>query len=314
MTAHDTRPVLLAVGSDQESDSALRFAAAETTARGCGLELLHAYFVLPTGPETALLEFSSAEEIAGRTLRLATEHAERLLGDTVEVSGTLVRDPIVQSVVDASTRAQLVVLQRRDASHLTRLVTRSTSSGVAAHAHAPVAVVPEAWAGDVPGPGNRTGVVVGLDVSTRSEPILHQALTEARARHAPLRVIHTYWSPGFFDGTVGPLAHPTWAAEAAAEIKEQVDGLGDEIGDVSISIETSYGRPADALAAASHNAELVVVGRHDPLVPTGSHLGPVARAVLRAAGCPVLLVAPSPAHRGWHGSRPRLAHGVGSQG
>jgi len=52
----------------------------------------------------------------------------------------------------------------------------------------------------------------------------------------------------------------------------------------------------------------VVVGRHDPLVPSGSHLGPVARTLLRAARCPVLLVAPSPAHRGWPRSiRPAAA-------
>ena len=45
------------------------------------------------------------------------------------------------------------------------------------------------------------------------------------------------------------------------------------------------------------DAELVVVGRHDPRTPLGSHLGPVARAVLAGAGCPVLLANPRPGHR-----------------
>jgi nucleotide-binding universal stress UspA family protein len=224
------------------------------------------------------------------------------------VTGQLVRSSIVQGVVDASADSQLVVLQRRDRAPLTRLVTRSTSSGVAAHAHAPVAVVPEHWTDDDTGPDGRSGVVVGLDVSARSHAILRQALAEARARHVALRVVHACWSPGYFDGTgVGHVAHPTWATEAAEEIQGIVDGVRAEIGDVPVSIQTITGRPADALVAASGAAELVVVGRHDPLVPTGSHLGPVARAVLRAAGCPVLLVAPSPAHRGWRGPRRPVA-------
>lgn len=306
MTEHDTRPVLLAVGDEQDFDAALHFAAREATTRGCALKLVHAYHVIPSGPETALLEFATAEEIAGRTLRLATEHARDVLDGQVEVTGELVREPAVQAIVDASADAQLVVLHRRDLSHLTRLVTRSTSGGVAAHAHAPVAVVPAHWTED-DHTRARTGVVVGLDVSERSATILRQAVAEARARRVLLRVVHACWAPGYFDGPgVGRVAHPNWAAEAAAQMQEVVDGLGDEIADVPVSVETSYARPADALVAASHSAELVVVGRHDPIIPTGSHLGPVARTVLRAAECPVLLVAPSPSHRGWRGARRRV--------
>jgi nucleotide-binding universal stress UspA family protein len=308
MSEHDHRPVLLATDGEAGSDAALHFAAREAAARGCGLTLLHVFQVLPTGPETALLELSDAQEIATRRLRLGVEHARDVLAGRVEVTGTLVRSSIVQGVVDASAEAQLVVLQRRDRAALARLVTRSTSNGIAAHAHAPVAVVPERWTDDDTGPDGRSGVLVGLDVSTHSLAILRQALGEARARQAALRVVHACWSPGYFNGTgVGHIAHPSWSTEAAEEISGIVDEVRAEIGDVPVSIQTIAGRPPDVLVAASGAAELVVVGRHDPLVPTGSHLGPVARAVLRAAGCPVLLVAPSPAHRGWHVPRRRVA-------
>ena len=166
MTQHDDRPVLLATDGESDSDAALHFAAREASARGVGLTLVHVYAVLPRGPQTALLEFADAEEIASSRLRHAVEHAQEVLAGQVAVTGRLVRDKIVQGVVESSSEAQLVVLQRRDLAHLTRLVTRSTSSGVAAHAHAPVAVVPESWTGD--GAGGRAGVVVGLDVSSRS--------------------------------------------------------------------------------------------------------------------------------------------------
>lgn len=304
MTQHDDRPVLLATDGESESDAALHFAAREASARGVGLTLVHVYSVIPRGAETALLELADAEEVASGRLRKAVEHAHDALAGQVEVTSLLVRDPIVQGVVEASAQSQLVVLQRRDLAHLTRLVTRSTSSGVAAHSHAPVAVVPERWTGDGSGPDGHSGVVVGLDVSSHSGAVLRQALAEARARRAPLRIVHSCWVPGYADGTrIARVEHPTWTAAATEDIQGIVDGVRDEIGEVPVSIETGYGRPAEALVAASRTAELVVVGRHDPLVPSGSHLGPVARAVLRTAECPVLLVAPSPQHRGWRGVR-----------
>ena len=65
-----------------------------------------------------------------------------------------------------------------------------------------------------------------------------------------------------------------------------------------MQIEARHAYAADALIEASRETTLLVIGRHDPLVPIGSHLGPIARAVLREAECPVLLVDPRPA-RGW---------------
>ena len=52
-------------------------------------------------------------------------------------------------------------------------------------------------------------------------------------------------------------------------------------------------------------SHLLVLGRHDPAIPIGSHLGPVARAVLRDAACPVLLADPRPrTHRPTHRRSP----------
>ncbi|MCW2792304.1 MAG: Universal stress protein [Nocardioides sp.] len=295
MTDADARPVLLAIGDEKEFDAALEFAVREAKTRGTGLVLLHAYHVLPTGPETALLDFSTAERIATGTLTLAAEHATDVVAGRVELSTRLVRGPIVRSIVEASEECRLVVLQRRDLSHLSRVLTRSTSSGVAAHAHTPVAVVPEEWRGAHGGP---TGVTVGVDVPARARAILRQAVVEARARRTTLRVLHTWWSPGFFDDLeTDRVGSGSWTAEVADEIRGIVDELHGDLGDVPVSIETHHGRPGDTLVEASRSSALVVVGRHDPVVPVGSHLGPVARAVLRAAECPVLVVSPTGAHR-----------------
>lgn len=294
-SGHDQHPVLLAVGAEGDFDAALRFAAGQAAARGGGLVLLHAYRALPTGPETALLGFAPAEKAAAGRLREAAEHARNVLADRVELGTMLRQGAPVQAIVDASAGCGLVVLQRRDLSDLSRVVTRSTSSGVAAHSHTPVAVVPEGWTAD----GAATGVVVGVDVPSRSHAVLRQALVEAGSRGETLRVIHTRWSPGYFDDTTTDhRAGRSWAEDTADEIRAVLDELRDGSEEVPVEIETHHGRPEQALVDASRSAALVVVGRHDPLVPQGSHLGPVARAVLRAAECPVLLVEPT--HRG-HG-------------
>lgn len=294
MNELDPRPVVVAVDSADDFDAALRFGAAEAATQGCGLLLVHAYHVLPTGPDAPLLEFEVLDDLATANLRAAVEHATNMLHGQVPVTSRLIRGPIVQSIVDASADARLIVVQRRDRSRAERVVTRSTSSGVAARAHVPVVSVPTGWTGDS-GPG---GVVtVGVDVPTRSHALLREALLAARARQASLRVAHTWWVPGYYDDIImNRLGGEGWVSETAGEIQDELALLHDEFPDVPVQVDIQHGRPADNLLAASRTSSLLVVGRHDPLIPLGSHLGPVARAVLRDAVCPVLLAPPTQSH------------------
>ena len=73
-----------------------------------------------------------------------------------------------------------------------------------------------------------------------------------------------------------------------------VDRLGHEVADVPLEVDARHADPADALIDARRTTVLLVVGRHDAVFPMGSHLGPIARAVLREAACPVLLADPRP--------------------
>jgi nucleotide-binding universal stress UspA family protein len=294
MTELDVRPVVVAVADADHLEAALRFGAAEAATQSCGIRLVHAYHVLPTGPETALLESEDGERIARANLTEAVRQAEKVLGDRVPISSRLVRGPVVQSIVEASDDARLVVLQRRDLSRLHRVVTRSISSGVASHAEVPVAVVPDSWSrGGAPG----HTVTVGIDVALRSREVLRQALVAAAARRATLRVLHSWWSPGFNDDIAfDRLASGDWRTETIGELETLLAEMRVEEQDVPVQVEVAHGRPADALVAASRHSDLVVVGRHDALIPVGSHLGPVARAVVRESQCPVLLVAPTHRH------------------
>lgn len=141
-------------------------------------------------------------------------------------------------------------------------------------------------------------MTVGVDVAADAGQILRIAVDAARARGATLHVLHTWsFATAYDDVIMTRVDDAEWAPRAAAEVQAALDGLGDLVTGLPVRIEAKHMKPAEALIRASQDADLVVIGRHDPLTPLGSHLGPVARAVLAGAECPVLLADPRPGHR-----------------
>jgi len=296
MTEQNPNPVLVAVGTDG-MDAALAYAAAEATRLGCGLHLLHVVHVLPQGPEMVSADVTDYERVGRQSLNSALRLARDLIGDDMKVTGDLVFGGVVPEIVEAAATARMVVLQHRDLSRLRRVVTRSVASGVAAHARVPVVSVPESWSAGHERETSPT-VTVGVDVAENAGEILRVAIDEARARGATLHVLHTWTFPSAYDDIIMTrVDEDTWAPRATAEVQAALAGLGDQGSGVPVRIEAKHMKPAEALIRASQDADLVVIGRHDPLTPLGSHLGPVARAVLAGAECPVLLADPRPRHR-----------------
>jgi nucleotide-binding universal stress UspA family protein len=111
--------------------------------------------------------------------------------------------------------------------------------------------------------------------------------------------VHTWDYPAAYDDVVrGRTSGEGWTPRAVGEIQRVLDALDGPLDGVPVQIDARRAHAADALIEASAHSDLLVIGRHDPLVPIGSHLGPVARAVLRESGCPVLLADPRPRGHG----------------
>ena len=296
MSEQNPNPVVVAVGHDP-IDAALAYAADEATRAGCGLHLVHVVHSMPQGPEMVLTDVIDLELVGRQTLNAAFERA----GDLVQVGMTLTKElilgPVVASLVEASGDARMIVLQHRELSRMRRVVTRSVASGVAAHARAPVVSVPSRWQTHRDTAVLPT-VTVGVDIPDRAREVLRTAAEAARTRGATLHVLHTRSFPSGWDDAVVRLMDEQWAARATAEIETAIADLGEALAGVPLRIETRNTPAADALIEASQSCDLLVVGRHDPLLRLGSHLGPVARAVLREAACPVLLANPRPWRRG----------------
>lgn len=191
------------------------------------------------------------------------------------------------------------MLQRRRLSGRRRAVTRSTSSGVAAHAHVPVVSVPDGWI--APSGDRKPVVTVGVDIPERCRGTLRTALAQARSRDATLRVLHTWWFPSVYNDIImDRLEDEDWSRHAREELRHLLHEIdsedGRDLSDLSLRVVTRQAHAADALVEAARDSVLLVIGRHDPLIPLGSHLGPVARAVLREAECPVLLADSAASH------------------
>ncbi len=138
------------------------------------------------------------------------------------------------------------------------------------------------------------GIVVGVDGSEHSQPVLEWAMNEAALKQAPLTVLAvnqvagSYWtrSPIIFPAD---LADQEKARQAAEEAVSQAAGrLG--VTASSVTVQAVSGLPAQVLIDASGDADLVVVGRRGGGGFAGLMMGSVSSQVSHHAACPVVVV------------------------
>lgn len=268
----NTRPVVVAIGT-RGSASALEYAAGAAVRRHCPLHLVHA--AGDDGHDGAAVV---AEALA---------RARVLVGGIVPVTAVLDPGPAVDAVAEAGRDAGLVVVGRCPESRRTHPYVRSVTGGVGARLAAPVVSVPDGWTER----HARPTVVVGIDEPARSADVLATGLAAARELDARLVVLTTWWRT-----PLAKLTDRAWPQQLEAAVLATLERVGSDYDDVPVEVHVRNHRPGDALLVASLTADLLVLGRHASLVPSGSHLGPVARSVVRESACPVLLAVPRQHH------------------
>lgn len=291
--------VLVGVDAEADAESALRFAAREAVRRECGVHVVHVLHPLYVGPP----ELADLTMINGELRRAATEvvvrasrRLEELVEGAVPVSTEIVHGTVVASLVECSEHASLVVLQHQEMGQRRHHIgTLSITNGVAARAHAPVVAVPDGW---LPEEGRAEVISVGVETLPASAPLVRAALGRAAETGARVRLVHAWWFSDTYDDLVfAGQAGVERSGQIRREVAEDLAVLLGEHPDVPTQLVVEHAHPADALVLESREATLVVVGRHDPKLPLGSHLGPITRAVLDGSTCPVLVVAPHPRAR-----------------
>jgi nucleotide-binding universal stress UspA family protein len=135
-------------------------------------------------------------------------------------------------------------------------------------------------------------IVVGVSGSWASQAALGWAVGEARLRSAALHVMHV-WDP-----TRHPAPYATGASLTTEQERQSArDRLGAamlaEFGPVTpegITAELTEGLPERVLVERSAYIDLLVLGSAAVAVPVGRSAGPVVRACLMHARCPLMII------------------------
>lgn len=286
MSTDRTGRVLVATSGSVASRSAITHAAREAAARGSSLELVHV--IAPTiavGPYGGSAD--PALRLAGREVLAAGERLAREVAPSIEVLTTLLTGSRADAVVHEAGGAALVVIGALPDDLVGRLWAGSAVMGIAARAKCPVLLVPDH------DPHARTGrVLVGLKSTRHSDRLLAEAFAVARQTQSELRILHAWHVVSPYDEVVSERV-PTPDREQAETraIESQLIDLRLTYPEVQVQVAVMHGPPASTLVRESGIADVVVISRpvHGGLV---HHLGATARAVIREAHCPVLVVPP----------------------
>lgn len=284
-------PVVVGVDGSPSADHAVSEAADEAVRRGARLIVLHAAdpAVYESGPEPA--GYSAAHDMVDRAAAAARsrEHPPR-------VETAVVRATPAGALLDAARDAALVVVGARGLGTAHGLLVGSVSRSLAGRASCPVLIV----RGTAGAPARfRRRVLVGVSGAS-SRPAVELAMEEARLRGMRLLAVHAWTVPAGMRARGLARRGIDFAAVARAQARMRLAAVLNAVTpseDVRIRQDVVRDSAEHALLAASHAADLLVIGARRPAGPgrhLGPQLGPVTRAVLGHAQCPVLVV-PLPA-------------------
>lgn len=294
MLTNTDGPVLVAVESASNVGAALAFAEQEALRTDGSLLLLHVINLSAFTPSESY-PWRAFQGVAQDMLAGLAGEVEERVGGRVPVRCEVAYGPVVRTIVDRSTTSRLVVLQGEDRGRLERLVTGQVRNGVAARAQAPVVCVPPAWS---PGAAGEELVVAGVDDPEPDPGLVCSALARAAERGCRTRFVHAWWFTEPLDDTMFTRATAReWSLQMQDRLRRNVERVATVPDTPGLEVQVVHRRPADALVAQSRHATLLVLGRRDPRLPFGSHLGPVVRSVLRGAECPVMVVEGEPDSR-----------------
>ncbi|GGZ96153.1 universal stress protein [Streptomyces echinoruber] len=296
----------VAVGIDGSAESlaAAHWAAREALRRGAGLTVVHAWWrrVRP-GPDVPAA--TGEHDRAEQTLREAVDGV-RAAHPELSVTGRLICDATVSALLTAAAGTDLLVLGSSGPGGVAGCVTGSVSRRVAGRSPCPVVLVgagqgtvsEHLLATDGIAPDEipeipYRAVLLGLDTGHPCDELIAFAFEAARRRGTELRVLHACRPPSGSVADTASVSRPSGPERpAAAEhaVLAAVRPWREKYPEVPVTESVVEGRATTELVRAAAEAGLAVVGRRTRGGRIGTHLGPVAHAVLHHVRCPVAVV------------------------
>ncbi|WP_159500209.1 universal stress protein [Microbacterium sp. 18062] len=199
------------------------------------------------------------DEVVTRVVSRARDALERVVAE-VSASGVAVEARIesgnpVALLVDASTDAELLVIGGEPRGHGHR---GQHGARIAAGAHCPVVVVPEADSAD------RRGVVVGVDGSEVSDAAIDFAAAEAQRAGETLTVVSA-WMPVAMPGDFGvypDLYLTDLQGITQAGVDRVLERVRADHPGLDVVAAVAEGEPSTVIGDHARSARLTVVGSH----------------------------------------------------
>ncbi|MCD0449972.1 universal stress protein [Actinocorallia sp. API 0066] len=260
--------ILVGVDGSAPADAAVAWAAREAVRRGVRVRLTHV-----GGP----LGDDSTAVLAGEVVRSTAP--------AVEVETEFVTGKAAEELLKRASAADLVVLGTHGHGPVASLVVGSVALAVAGASPVPVVLVKDHDPQREAGP-----VVVGV-ADQPSRRVLDAADREATLRGGELRLTHAWFEPPVESfGAPAPMP-PTDPGPVVGALRERLTGeLAPWLGRPEARVTVAPGHPKDVLIAASGDAALVVVGRHEKPGRRIRALGATTHGLIRKAACPVMVV------------------------
>jgi len=158
-------------------------------------------------------------------------------------------------------------------------------------------------------------IVVGTDFSPSSQNAVRLGGLLARRWRAPLLVVHAVEAPGLHVPMI-PIGVSEWESKMVLSARHAMAVTTEELKQLGIDLQTEVevGSPVRILrqVANSKRAALLVVGENGSNRAHRFALGGIAEAVIRSAGCPVLVAKEGDVDsERWQGAEPlRLLVGI----
>ena len=290
-TQHDDsrgRAVVVGTDGSDENTSALRYAAAEAADLGVPLDVVH---VVPDYLPISPMMPRTPEDLTQTGAAIVDEAAQRVraLEPTLHVRAWLRHGTRPVQLAQAAEEGQLLVVGRDGRPLPERLYRGDAVTGVAARATVPVVQVPEGWGGR-----DRGVVLLGVKGPQHASELLSNAFALARRRGATVLVLHAWRLPTVYDDIIEVRVDlESWRDDARSEMEDLLRDWRVAYPDVPVEVRIVHDHAARALIEASASADVVMMVRRAHGYPPATHLGSTARAVLRAADCPVCVVPPT---------------------
>ncbi|KQV05026.1 universal stress protein [Leifsonia sp. Root112D2] len=275
--------ILAAVDGSGPSDAALSWAVERARNTDGTIRLLHV-----VDEPMVVLAPSFIAQLEDRAQAFLEQQRQRVrtLAPDVPVTTSLTTGSVLEALKIASKEADLLVIGTHRHGVVLGEILGTFSLRAAASVYCSLAIIPE----QIP---TGTGVVVGVNRSSASLAACDFAAAEAAAHDDELLIVSAGYvtNPLLIDlvpATIGSLNREAALAAASAHIQLMHPTM-------RVRTQAVYGAPADALAEASRNSRLLVIGR--PRVSglwRFSHR-PVSHDVILSASVPVILVHPGAA-------------------